>query len=321
MPHLNPEFRKFHDAIKLDWDDELAELRDKRDQVLDDLFARLSEDVPKNPARFNQGSYAMHTGVVPLDGDYDIDVALEFELNPRDYPRPVEVKRWVYEALSGYEVEMREPCVTVWWKDSKGKPQTHVDLAIYATHEGETFLARGKLGASIGLQTWEPADPRGLIAHVKSQPEDAEHRDQMHRVVRYLKRWKDHRFSATGEEAPRGIALTACALQWFTARDKELDAVLDLVTEVHRQGPDLCVRLPVKPHSDLFGKMNRQQRNNFYARLGELKQALVEAKAEANAEKAAERLRQQFGDDFPLPSRGRASTAATAAIGTSGASA
>jgi hypothetical protein len=139
----------------------------------------------------------------------------------------------------------------------------------------------------------------------------------MHRVVRYLKRWKDHRFSSTGEAAPRGIALTACALEWFTPRDKELDAILDLVTAIHRQGPDLCVRLPVEPHTDLFGKMNRHQRDNFYARLGELKQALSEASADPSPEKAAERLRQQFGDDFPLPARGRLG----AAIGTSGASA
>lgn len=319
MPDLNSEFRKFHDSIKLDWDDELAELRNKRDEVLEDLFANLSEDFPKKPTRFNQGSYAMHTGIVPTDGDYDIDVALEFELNIQEYPRPVEVKRWVYDALSGYDVEMREPCVTVWWKDSEGNPKTHVDLAIYAVHEGEAFLARGKLGASATSQSWEPADPRGLIGHVKSQPADPVHREQMHRVVRYLKRWKDHVFSATGEEAPRGIALTACALRWFQARDKELNALLNLVKAIHQQGPDLQVRLPVKPHSDVFGKMNRSQRDNFHARLGELEQALTEAQVEADAGKAAERLRRQFGDDFPLPGRGR--VGAEVAIGTSGASA
>src|SRR5690606_26562410 len=145
---------------------------------------KLGADVPKTPARFNQGSYAMHTGVVPVDGDYDIDVALEFELNPKEHPWPVEVKRWVYDALAGYDVEMREPCVTVWWKDSQGKAQSHVDLAIYAVHESQTFLARGKLGAGPALQTWEDADPRGLIELVKSQPEDPVHREQMHRVIR-----------------------------------------------------------------------------------------------------------------------------------------
>jgi hypothetical protein len=268
MTDLNPEFRKFHDAIKLDWDDELADLRDKRDRVLDDLFANLSEDVPKKPARFNQGSYAMHTGILPLGGDYDIDVALEFELDPRDYPRPVDVKRWVYDALVGHDVEMRKPCVTVWWKDSKGKPTAHVDLAIYATHGGETFLARGKLGAGHDQQVWEDADPRGLIKLVDSTPADPVERDQMHRIIRYLKRWKDHRFSSTGDDAPRGIALTACALEWFVARDKELDALCDLVTTIERQGPMLSVRLPIKPRSDLFGEMNRHQQANLHARLG-----------------------------------------------------
>jgi hypothetical protein len=317
MSDLNSEFRKFHDTIKLDWDDELAELRDKRDQVLENLFANFGEAVSKEPARFNQGSYAMHTGIVPLTTDYDIDVGLEFELNPYDHPRPVEVKRWVYDALVGYEVEMREPCVTVWWKDNKGNPILHVDLAIYATHGGETFLARGKLGASQDLQTWEEADPRALIRVLKSQPQDAAEREQMHRIVRYLKRWKDYRFSSTGEDAPRGIALTACALQWFVSREMEIDALLDLVTRIHQEGSDVCVRLPVKPHSDLFAEMNRHQRDNLHARLAELKQVLIEAKVEPDAAKAAERLRKQFGDDFPLPT----GKSAGAAIGTSGASA
>lgn len=320
MSDLNPEFRKFHDAIKLDWDDELAELRDKRDEVLDTLFAKLAASVTK-PARFNQGSYAMHTGIVPINGDYDIDVALEFQLDIDEHPSPVAVKRWVYDALRSYpDVEMREPCVTVWWRDRAGNPQSHVDLAIYATHDGETHLAWGKLGASRELQAWEPADPRGLLERVRSQPEDPKHRDQMHRVIRYLKRWKDHRFSDTGEDAPRGIALTACALQWFNPCEKEIDALLGLVTSIHSRGPNIRALLGGKPHTDLFAAMNEHQRSNFNGRIGELESALRKAKAEGSPRAAAEQLRKQFGDDFPLPSRAGAA-AGGAAIGTSGASA
>lgn len=315
MPDLNSEFRKFHDAIKLDWDDELADLRDKRDDVLDTLFANLPANVTK-PVRFNQGSYAMHTGVVPINGDYDIDVALELDLDIADHPSPVAVKRWVYDALAKYpSVEMREPCVTVWWHDTAGNPQSHVDLAIYATHGNDTHLARGKLGASRDLQEWEPADPRFLLDRVNSQPADPKHRDQMHRVIRYLKRWKDHRFSASGEDAPRGIALTACGLEWFQPHEKEIDALLGLVQSIHRQGTGIRARLGVKPYSDLFAAMNDSQRRNFNARIGELMQALEKAKAEPSPQAAAEQLRRQFGDEFPLPSRGGP------AIGVSGASA
>lgn len=319
MADLDKQFRTFNDTIKLGWKTQLETLRTKRDVVYDRVLNGLPEGV-RAPGKRNQGSYAMGTGIFPLEGDYDIDVALEFELDPAAHD-PVAVKRWVYDAVEDHtsKTAVREPCVTVWWQ-RKGEPIYHVDLAVYAVHEGNTYLARGKLGASEDLRRWEPADPKALIEHLKKTPSDEVAREQQRRVIRYLKRWKDLRFSATGEEAPRGIALTACALRWFEARDSELDAVLDLVSRMHDAGEDIQVFLPVPPGNDLFAAMNAQQRQNLHGQLGKLRAALETARDETRPRRAAEGLRAFFGDDFPLPGK-TASGLGAAAIGSSGASA
>ncbi len=102
--HLQKEFEKFHEAIKLIDGVDNAVLRQKRDLLLTDLrdglkriFQAKGKTVPTF-THFNQGSYWMGTGVKPLDGDYDIDIGLQFNFAKGDY-LPVEVKTWVLDAL------------------------------------------------------------------------------------------------------------------------------------------------------------------------------------------------------------------------------
>ena len=73
---LQKYFKDFNDAIRLDFDVN-SELSEKRDILLKKL--KNSEKLPS----FNklvQGSYAMHTGVESIDKEYDIDVALRFNV-------------------------------------------------------------------------------------------------------------------------------------------------------------------------------------------------------------------------------------------------
>ena len=100
MVNLQSEFIEFHDKIKLSYSDN-SELREKRDILLKKLNDNITDDAASF-SHFNQGSYAMHTGIKPDNGDYDIDVGLRFTLNRSDFPDPVSVKQWVYDALNGH---------------------------------------------------------------------------------------------------------------------------------------------------------------------------------------------------------------------------
>lgn len=343
MADLQRQFEQFHEDIALERKREIATLVEKRERILTRLsegVARQRRDGAKIPSysHRNQGSYAMGTGIKPLDGDYDIDVALTFDASKDDYPNPIAVKRWVYDALLGHtkEVRMREPCVTVVYQ-SEGEPVYHVDLAVYVkdeAHDGKSYLARGKLGSGPEHRSWEESDPSAFIDAIEARFSDADERGQLRRVVRYLKRWKDEQFSSEGQEAPRGIALTACAYEWFqpaivrdrvanTHFDDDMQALERLTSTMlaRYSGDRLSVALPVPPYDDLFARMSNVQLRTMKDKLLALRDALVAARAEFDPHAAAKAIAEHLGKDFPIPDPSSTGTKRAAAIVTSGHSA
>src|SRR3989344_7583177 len=75
MVNIQAQFIAFHEQIKLS--DENEDLRLRRDVLIDVLKNKLGEYFKNKEENapvfevFNQGSYAMHTGTIPLEGDYD----------------------------------------------------------------------------------------------------------------------------------------------------------------------------------------------------------------------------------------------------------
>ena len=154
MAELHRYFIQFDEAIKLKRFTENATLREKRKIIVDKLRKRLKEifeerdETPPTFKEFDQGSYALGTGVKPTEGDYDIDEGILFDLSKWDYPDPVVIKQWVHEALDGHtdNVKIKDPCVTVQYH-LDNEPIYHVDLPIYThdgTDSGVIYLARGK---------------------------------------------------------------------------------------------------------------------------------------------------------------------------------
>lgn len=343
MADIQKYFEAFHDLIKLKQFEENQTLRDKRDIILDKLKTRLKtifeekdEPVPTYQA-FDQGSYKMGTGVIPLDSDYDIDVGVSFNVSKNDYPDPVEVKEWVYDALNGHtkKVDMRRPCVTVFYQKGE-EPQYHVDLAIYSDEscnaDGKKYLAKGKLNSSDDNKSWEVSDPKGLADTVGNKY-SGDDKKQFVRVIRYLKRWKDHKFSSNGNAAPIGIGLTISAYNWFspnkttdnvanTTKYNDLQATRGVVScMLNNFGDRLRVYLPVEPYSELFGKMTDNQMENLKEKLEDLLDALDSATKEVAPEVACETLKKAFGDDFPVPEKSDTGEKKGRAIATASASA
>lgn len=323
MANIQTYFNKFHDEIRVKNFEENEVLRQKRDIILDKLKDKLPDFVPAYTT-MNQGSYAMKTGVKPIDGEYDIDVALLFQMSKDDY-EAIEAKKWVYEALEGHtdNVKIKVPCVTVTYKE-KGKEAFHVDLTIYTTEndDGETYLAKGKLHSKKENQFWDISNPDKLINKVNSHYKDEEERKQFRRVIRYMKRWKDVNFSGSSNGKPTGISLTACALKYmepkvknFFTNEKEIDDLSALITfvknikdnfsyvyntETETWNKRLNIELPVPPGNDLLEKMTDSQMNNFWGKLINLLNQLEEAEKEIDIVEQTELLRKAFGSDFPV---------------------
>lgn len=335
MANIQKYLEEFDATIKLRRYHENSTLAEKRERVLRTLSDGLKElrgkgkPIPGYRA-FNQGSYDLGVGVKPLDGDYDIDVGIAFDLSHAGHD-PVAVKQWVLDAVHGHtrNVRMRTNCVTVFYERG-GEPAYHVDLAIYADQQrngGRLLLARGKAGSKADNCVWTPSDPEGLTDRINDRFADDEAR-QFRRNIRALKRWKDEQFSGDGNAAPRGIALTVSAYHWFAParrrvdgedRPDDLAALRSLVGAMLRAfGSRLTVNCPAEPFDDLCARMTALQMKDFKAKLEALLDALRAAHDDADPHEACKALHRQFGDDFPVPAKEDAGKPQRRAVTSSG---
>ena len=336
MPAVQKQFDEFHSNIKLDEDDEKAKLREKRDTLLTALKANLGDDVPAFES-FHQGSYSMHTGVVPLDGNYDIDVGLIFDCKRDKYTDPVTLKKNVRDALdsNGRTVVIRRPCVTVNYMRGK-EVGYHVDLAVYVKRDdGLLDLAKGKENSDASKRVWEISDPKELTSLICKAFSKAEDLAQFRRCIRYLKRWRNVQFSSG---APLSIAVTVATKQQFrphfetSGKPGDLIALLNWVKamlsafEYVYMAEDgfyyrLKVMLPVTPNCDLMEWMSKTQMETFKLKLEDLRDALQEAYDEDLPEDACKVLNKQFGDDFKVPAKSDTARAVVAPVISTGNSA
>lgn len=323
---VQTQFIKFHEGIKLIDTEDNETLREKRNMLIKEIEAYLkkkSEDEDKALITFssvNQGSYSMGTGIKPLaDQDYDIDIALLFIIS-KDYYTPVEVKKWIYEALSKYPrtVEYKKPCVRVQYQKD-GESTFHVDLACYANanSDNKTYISKGKPTSTNADKEWEISEPKELKSKINGKYSDTSEKQQFKRAIRYLKRWKDFKIKNTVDGKPTGIALSALAYNGFNPEiekdsftgektENDLYATLNLVKYILDQFDifdSISVYLPVPPHNDLFEKMkkNEKQTTKLKEKLKDLHADLVKAKDETDPVEACKILNKQFGDDFPIP--------------------
>jgi len=315
MADVQKQLLKFHNSIKLSENSQNAKLREKREIIINALkdgLKRISEESGSELLKFehfNQGSYAMGTGINPKDGDYDIDVGIVFQNQKWDFATPVQLKKTIRDAVStdGRNVRIRRPCVTVEYLKNE-EVDYHVDLAIYAQTPGDDLeLAVGREHSSAENQNWEYSDPKGLISAFKDKY-DGDDAAQLRRTVRYLKKWRDKNF-ASG--APTSIALTCAAYHWFAPTKsfgeytdtKAFKNVVDAMY-LEAQGRRLSVPLPVTPYTDLLAGMTESQMDNMRVQLEIAQSSLQQAIDTESVVEACEKLKKLLGDEFEVPDDG-----------------
>ncbi len=319
---LQKEFERFHDNIKLDDENEI--LREKRDILLNKLKNHITSDAASY-STFVQGSYAMGTGIRPENNDYDIDVGIRFDINRYEY-NPLDPKRWVRDSLDKHtkSVKIRKSCVTVTYQ-TNSEPIYHVDFAVYSANntDGKLYIAKGKETSDDSDIKWEVSDPQGLLNAIRSMYSDADDRSQFRRVVRYLKKWKDHNSKLVGNGAPSGIALTCLAYNYFSVRKtydsigktssyNDLAALLNLVELIQTQFRTkynintqsqvhiISESLIVEPYNNLFEKMSENQMETLYQEFGKMIDKLKEAQKKERKSEACSLMVDLFGKDFPV---------------------
>ena len=331
---LQTYFKEFNKAIKMDYDVK-SELKEKRDILLGIL--RNDDDMPAFD-EYNQGSYSMHLGVEPLDKEYDIDVGLRFHVNRDDY-EPMDLKEKIRDLLKNhteYGTKIKKPCVTVTYKKD-GEAAYHVDLVTYVYEDkddsdSQLYLARGKNRDSEET-CWEKSYPVGLVEYVNDKykgDDNKEDREQFRRVVRYIKRWKNKKFSSSGNAEPPSIAITLIAVDHFEASKKydyieekycydDLQAVISFAKEiqnlfvfkeVNENGRlmytieyNLSSLLNFESDVNLFRKMSDNYMTDFKEKIDNLVNDLEAVKSETDEVEQCKMLSKIFGDDFPIPEK------------------
>lgn len=326
MTVLQSEFQTFHSNIKLGTYEENQTLRDKRDLLIDELTEALKDekipgtDKPLTFKKFDQGSYAMNTGIKPQEDDYDIDVGIIFDITNDEYDSN-KLKKLVYDKLNKQHkrtVEFNRPCITVKYSDGY-----HVDLAIYSDNKSDLHIAWGKQYSTTN-RCWYKSEPKKLTQWISDVSQKAKESKQFRRCARYLKKWKEKKFSFHGNEAPPSIGLTIQARNAFYntsayRKDEDINALINIVSQIKQKfssqyddetstfKKSIIVDLPVAPFKNVYYKMSLNQQDNFYQKIDALLEALEEARDEKSDHKASKLLRKIFGEQFPLVEDSRCS--------------
>lgn len=322
---LQDQFTDFNNTIHMDYD-KRSGLAEKRDGLVKTLSS--SGQLPAFDV-YNQGSYAMYTGVEPIEkGDikqeYDIDIGFIFNVNKDDVDA-FEYKGIICDLIDGrtdYGADIKKPCVTLTYKKD-GEKGYHADLVVYAYQDkndtnSQLYLARGK-SKDDPEKCWEKADPKGLVDYINNKISDSEDRDQCRRVIRYLKRWKSLKFGKDHAQ-PASIGITLLAFDNFTAhKDDDLSALIDVVTVMKSKfyfyGADkdgnsqykisysLPTSLKVESGSNLFSKMSDAQMTTFKEKTDKLLDDLNAVEGETDLLEQCKKLNKIFGDDFKIPTK------------------
>ena len=326
---LKKEFEDFYKDIRIDSETDVlikkretleGEIKDKLPSVLDDHGIKVNKS---DIRMFDQGSYkyntTIHSDVV------DRDVAVMIPLSTSDNEDPRKIKGYLRDAIDIYlrTVEIKEPCVRAVYHDN-GKEWLHIDLPLYAKDGESVYLARGKYTSE--NYSWEEADPDGLNDDLCGKING---NDQLRRIICYIKRWKDEKYSDStrDHEVPPSIGLTYLACDSFVSqmaegKDDDLVALQKTMKNIKNKftvtvdqygnvvGADISRYLPVKPYTDIFEKMRESSSSymlTFYNRLCAAVENLTNAVNVESDHEAGIYVQRVLGSDFVIPPKQAAS--------------
>lgn len=303
MATLHKEYSAFNLKIALE-DTKKESLIKSRDSLKDKIRKYFKDEKPKElqPKFAGQGSTEMNTTVNPIpeedeDGNtilkYDLDYGVYFiEKDGEDNKRSINTWHdWVYNAVENHTStppEKKNTCVRVIFADGH-----HIDLPIYYKKNGVIQLAHKS-------KDWIDSDPKEFFDWFNNKAKDDQ---QLRRIVRYLKAWKNYRESNNASlKLPSGFALTILAVNSFTPNDSNDIAFKDTVTKIKEKlnVKFECLRPTTPLNENIFEGYSDTKKTDFLNALDSLVKACDNALSEKNFKKASEHLRKQFGDRFPL---------------------
>ena len=292
MANCHDLFLSFHKSIGLS-DSAKERLRKARDAIRERIRKSFSEAKRTPLPEFHeQGSYATHTIVNPIDGEYDIDDGVYLQnLDKTDnsnWPTMETVHKWIVDAVVGHTGHSpidKRTCVRVVYAG-----QYHVDLPIYAELNGEN------LHAEKGQQGWHKSDPKAIITWFQDAVK--KHGEQLRQMVRYFKAWADH--NSKDGKLPSGFVFTVLIVGKFLPHDRDDVCFGKLVKAIHSQlVSSLYVPNPVDSSEDLLARYTEDQKKRVMDALSRLQKVAANALSTDGKVEACKAWRTEFGSRWP----------------------
>lgn len=325
---IQNKFNTFHDNIKLGRKDlEYTNARLKDDSITNAIKEIFRDNGYPIIEDFIQGSLATHTGIKEKGLDFDIDRAIVIE-EVSAPENPITPKLAVLNVLEnrGFKnAKIKKPCVTADYKQE----YLHIDIPIYRKYEnGQYELAVGKKNSDENNREWSPAAPKELINWVNDSSlysyYSKEKHTQYRRLVRYLKRWRNHVFCDERRKKIFSIGLTVMLKEQFYPSIDSDGFPDDLISLKETLSKILCstkyfswvgvdeykisVLLPVGSRRDIFDGSSIATGTQLKNKLQVLLDTLNLVLNKENEQEQCELLRSVFGEDFPEVSKNTSSS-------------
>jgi hypothetical protein len=259
-------------------------------------------------ATWIQGSYKFGTLIRPLSKgeEYDVDLGVYYEWPDTENatPEAKQLKDWTQAASMDYRFKCedvkkvdnpaRERCSRIQY----GK-QFHIDVPSYHLNS-EQDLRR----LATETKGWEESDPKAIYVWFKALVGNPE-RDQVRRLIRYMKAWAAVAFEEILPARPSSILLTVLVAQAFNASSDDTlddeDAFVVVVRFIYdRLSVNRRVGNPVNEDEDL-NRIDRDHWDAFMETLEKLRDAGDKAADAGDSNGAALAWSEVFSYVFPLP--------------------
>lgn len=276
---------------------QLEFLRTQWNSLADHLIAELANKYGYPISTWLQGSYKYGTLIKPVHRgeEYDVDVGVYFKWvrDGNAEPAPEQLRDWVQAELLEYkrletavksvEQPPKERCSRAVYSK-----QFHIDTPVYHLDPDADLRRLACLSGK-----WEVSDPKVFHKWFKNAVGD-DGREQLRRLVRYLKGWAAVAFEDTKIARPSSILLTVLATEAFNSqllglitRDDE-DALILVVQRItDRLRGSQVVLNPAEPEkNENLNRIPDEAWDYFFATLEGLNLAATRA-SDANDEAAA----------------------------------
>ena len=304
MADLNETFIEFNGVIALSTPKK-DELRKSRNAIRKDIETYFEKNRDKHTVKFKgQGSFSMNTTILPDSGEYDVDDGVYIFGKEEDKPLVATAHSWIVKAVenrTGQNTIDKNTCVRVQYAKSY-----HVDLPIYykTTDSNNEFFYDSVDVPELAHKSkgWIESDPYAFKLWFDEKAKD---KNQLKRIVRYLKAWTDNKRHLN---LPNGMIFTILAVNNYVAKDRDDEAFLETLKAIQKSIDDTrhnwasyeCKRPTIDKTENLLAKYSSETRKkSFLDALDSLitsgKQA-IEAKSKKDA---CSKWQKHLGDRFP----------------------